>query len=262
MRKLLSITALAVLAASAQVASGLDIVIDFGNHTTSTGNVNNICPTGANSTNGATNLNWTSSTLTDYTTGLSTSDTVTITSAPGSTLYFRSDPSADYSAWGGSRSGWVTSNITDDFIYGTVEGSWLTATVNGLTAGASYKLSLISGADPSDYGGGSPYTYRIKANNAYASAETGSATKTYGNGWDATVEGYTNYLTWDSVTADSNGKIAISLADIAGDGYANIFLNGLRLTSNPVPEPSEAAATLGILALAGCLLRKKLRRSR
>ena len=262
MKKLLFVPMLALFAASAQATTGLDIVIDFGNHSTSTNHVNNICPAGTDSENGTYNLNWTSGTLTDFTTGSTTSVTTTITSASNSSMNFRSNPSYDYiDAWGGSTGGWLTSSLASDFIYGTVDGSWLTTTINGLTAGASYKISLVSGAD-SSYSGASPYTCRIKANDAYASTETGSATKTYGNGWDATVEGSTNYLTWDSVTADSNGKIAISLADISGDDFANIFLNGLRLTSNPVPEPSETAAALGILALAGAFLWRKKKAAR
>ncbi len=66
------------------------------------------------------------------------------------------------------------------------------------------------------------------------------------DGWDPG-----NYLTWNSVTADSSGQITLVVSEVIGFGY----ISGTRIRSNAIPEPGSLVL-IGFLGVC-CLTRKR-----
>ena len=68
--------------------------------------------------------------------------------------------------------------------------------------------------------------------------------------WDASANGFTNqdFMRWDSVVADANGKIIVNVTHQSG-GYT--FFNGLRVSA--VPEPSSLVL-LSLLVVSGAVM--------
>jgi hypothetical protein len=174
-------------------------------------------------------------------------------------------------AWTGGTLNWVNDALGDDYFRGgstgegfdkTSTGHYVaTVTITGLAAGY-YKVQLCSASSINDSSAYSIEDIKVAGSGSatFATSNSAGTTGTGNNGddWNTGVIGRTTYLIWDSVYT-STGTITITITDTSTLSN-NIFLNGLYVAT-AVPEPAQTAGIFGALAIAGAMLRRRLKKA-
>ncbi len=216
---LLALAAFAPLAASAQV-----IFMDFGQNSTSGWN---------NVTTNATNASPVS--LTDFDTQLASGLSYQITADFTSRSENSSSPTfADY-----------PQSAVLDFFHG-----------NSTTASPKTSTIEFTGFDPSK-----SYTFTFVSSRYRTDSQDLSTLFTVtGEGTSSVTVNANNNANTVSITAvkpDALGAFTLDIGKGATNTFNYYYLNALKIEAVAIPEPSAAAALLGLGALGMCVLRRK-----
>jgi hypothetical protein len=245
MNKLLSLTTVIAGMAVASIASAMVIQVDFAAaDTDSPGNWNNLTNTGGTN-------------LTDFNSGLATTIDLSLTGLSNST---------STGQWGSRTQSpaWATADALSDRLF-MGEGNTGSMVISGLTPFQRYDIEIASSYGGAGTSGNDFGEYELTDANGLVEGFNASTSSSLGTtvSWQprlqadsGTPDGVEGWLGWYDAEANASGELSFALATPTG-ANPRIALNAMQISA--VPEPSAYALIVGMIAVGGALMRRRMR---